>query len=142
MVKGRSKSLWAHRLRVVTVGWLAMLILTGGPWAMLQALAWSRMLVVYSQDSSPYQAIIKTFDGRNPCRMCKSISEARAEKQRKDPTHASNINVESFWVATVPMWEWTNPVAPSSLRSLDDWVGEGIFHAPPVPPPRTLNAVS
>lgn len=64
---------------------LAMFSVMGGHWAILQVVAWSKMIVAYSQDTrSVTSGIQRTFSGEFPCEMCKSIAEAR-KKQDKEP---------------------------------------------------------
>lgn len=63
----------------------ALFLTMGGHWALLQSLAWSRMLVDYSRDSSLSSAIAKTFDGQHPCPMCKEVEKGRAEDEKQAP---------------------------------------------------------
>ncbi|MCX7915954.1 MAG: hypothetical protein N3A53_06585 [Verrucomicrobiae bacterium] len=133
---------WIRVARTVLLWELVLLLLTGGPWAMLQAIAWGKMLFDYSRSSDVAQAIIKTFNGRNPCRMCKSIAEARSQEQRKDHSGSIYVGPESFWVAIVPATGLANPARPEGIFFFGDLFAEGISHAPLVPPPRLSFVVS
>ncbi|MDW8344078.1 MAG: hypothetical protein RMM51_06265 [Verrucomicrobiae bacterium] len=142
MRASRYQPTWIRVARTVLVWELVLLLLTGGPWAMLQAIAWGKMLFDYSRSSDVAQAIIKTFNGRNPCRMCQSIAQARAEEQRKDPSRTIPVGSESFWVAIMPSTGFASLSTPRPTYFIREFPMEGISHAPPVPPPRRPNVVS
>lgn len=66
--------------------WLVVLALTislGGHWALLQSLAWAGMLASYSREASFTEAVGKTFDGKNPCGLCKEIQKHRGEEDKQ-----------------------------------------------------------
>ena len=65
--------------KCVTV-WTLVLTL-GLHWALFQAVAWTGMLIAYSSDASFEEAVVKTFDGRHPCSLCKVIRKGRAEEK-------------------------------------------------------------
>lgn len=46
---------------------------------LLQIVAWSGMLVTYSQEAPLGEAIRQTFDGEHPCPLCLAIREALTE---------------------------------------------------------------
>jgi hypothetical protein len=52
-------------LRII-VAVLGCLHLCGGHYGVVQALAWSKMLVDYSQRDGLVEGAIKTFDGKHP----------------------------------------------------------------------------
>jgi hypothetical protein len=54
----------------------ALFVETGGHWLVLQSVAWTGMLLEYSQESSFGTAMQKTFDGEHPCDLCKTIQGA------------------------------------------------------------------
>ena len=118
-----------------------MLHLGGGHWGVLQAVAWMKMLVEYSQAEGIRTGFTKTFDGEHPCEMCKSISKGReSEKQGpvtpirleglklKDllPTDEIRIHRRNLVLATPPAF-WPAQVLPAQ------WTP-----CPEAPPPRTL----
>jgi hypothetical protein len=119
----------------------AVLHLGGGHWGVLQAVAWMKMLVEYSQAEGIRTGFSKTFDGEHPCEMCKSISKGReSEKQTpfaplrmdglklKDllPTDEIRIHRRDLALAT-PTAFWPAQVLPAQ------WTP-----SPEAPPPRTL----
>lgn len=67
-------------MRVVrcTVAVVLLALLLGAQWTLLQAVAWTRMLVTYSHDHSWSEAVQMTFDGRHPCDLCHFIRAARS----------------------------------------------------------------
>lgn len=71
----------------------ALLHLGGGHWGVLQAIAWTKMLVEYSQADGLREGVVKTFDGAHPCEMCESISKGR-ESEKRDPL--APIRAENF----------------------------------------------
>jgi hypothetical protein len=77
---------------------LALFALTGGHWAVLQAIAWSQMLRDYSRNAPITEAIAKTFSGHSPCGMCTKISEERQKEERTPATAKSDKKAEIFLV--------------------------------------------
>jgi hypothetical protein len=71
--------------------------MAGGHWGALQTVAWAGMLWNYTQaDGSLLSGVKKTFDGTNPCTMCKSIESAK-EKERAEPlVVVSAKKIEAF----------------------------------------------
>jgi len=47
---------------------LALFLVIGGPWAVLQTVAWTKMMVDYSRGASLTEAVTKTFDGEQSLR--------------------------------------------------------------------------
>lgn len=63
---------------------LAIFLMIGGEWTLLQAIAYGRMIYTYSSASSLPLAIEKTFSGRHPCSLCKKISMERKKTTKHD----------------------------------------------------------
>lgn len=115
---------------------LALLGATGGHWAVLQTIAWADMLATNLQTESVSTAITKTFDGKNPCKMCKEISTGKqAEKKSELPLQIKKME----FVVERPTFVFGAPqafrLAPVLLSELD-----GLSQQPSVPPPRSLAA--
>jgi hypothetical protein len=110
-----------------------ILALTEGHWAVLQAVAWTRMLVVYSRDASLSTALEQTFDGKHPCAMCKLIESARQSANGQELQEPS-VKRDSMFCETYASLRFDAsgfrfPVdGPSTYPSRTD--------PPPVPPPR------
>jgi hypothetical protein len=66
---------------------LALCHLTGGHWGILQGVAWAKMLADYSSESGWVEGARKTFDGKHPCDLCRSI--AASKEQESDPSRES-----------------------------------------------------
>ena len=56
----------------------------GAHWAILQSVAWTGMVISYSQHGSLRDAFRNTFDGKHPCSMCKAIKCCRRSEQNND----------------------------------------------------------
>ena len=75
---------------------LALLAATGGHWTMLQTVAWMNMLANNLRTESIAAALTKTFDGKNPCAMCKQITAGKkTEKKTAFPTLAKKLEFYS-----------------------------------------------
>ena len=59
--------------RIAIVAALACSI--GLHWGFLQSAAWVGMVIHYSQDAPLKEALVKTFDGKHPCALCKEIAK-------------------------------------------------------------------
>jgi hypothetical protein len=69
--------------RILTL--IALLQICGGHWGVLQTVAWTKMVAGYLQEQSSLpEALEKTFNGRNPCSLCKAVSEGRSEEKQQD----------------------------------------------------------
>ncbi len=114
---------------------LALAFSIGLHWAFFQAIAWGGMVISYSQYAPLTEAVVKTFDGRHPCELCKNIQkEKRAEKNANYKVEASKIKFHFpriFYVFTIPPLYWEVGAGGRT--------GELLNHAPPVPPPRELS---
>lgn len=67
-------------MATVMIG-LALFLTTGGHLAILQGIAWTKMVRAFSRTDSLGEAIEKTLNGQHPCSLCKKITEAGAEKK-------------------------------------------------------------
>ena len=115
---------------------LALACSIGLHWALCQAFAWANMVATYSRDTSLTAAIVKTFDGRHPCPLCKQISKSKQAEKKTDSTLDLKKQefpyAAAFFVFDPPSfyWETRDPAN----------ISPGLPHAPPVPPPRSLIA--
>ncbi len=112
-----------------------MFVVLGGHWAILQAVAWSQMVVSYSRDAQSLSVgLEKTFNGKYPCGMCRGIAEAKQREAQNSPIFKAEKKIEVF-VAQPRMairepaaWQFSYPVmADSRFTSRSD--------QPPVPVP-------
>lgn len=122
-------------MRAKVAQWLiafALIIAVGGHWAVLQSVAWFGMVVSYSQDVPLSLALEKTFDGKNPCTLCKAVNEGKKSERE----HAS-VNVETkLELCLVPCAMLLEAPAPLVLLPGEAESANARFETPPTPPPR------
>lgn len=116
--------------------WLAVLTLTltlGLHWAVLQSVAWAGMTISYSRTVGLNEALVKTFDGHHPCRLCRLVKEGKkAEKHNEAQELATKI--ELFFAATAtPLYS----VQLAPLTSRGNLLPADRNDTPPLPPPRS-----
>jgi hypothetical protein len=56
----------------------------GVQWPLLQSIAWVNMLVSFSARDGIQAAVVKTFDGKHPCKLCHFVSEGKQTEKKKD----------------------------------------------------------
>jgi len=113
---------------------VALLTASGGHWIVLQSVAWGTMIVDYSRTSRFCEAVSKTFDGKHPCALCKSIEKTRnSENKSGVPMVIGKLDV--FWqrgagvsLPRLSHWEYPPFRGASELRT----------HSPLLQPPRAL----
>jgi hypothetical protein len=103
-------------------------------WGFLQSMAWMGMVVNYSREGGVAEALVKTFDGKHPCALCKAIAKAqKAERKAEFPTAAKKFEFlysEVLFVFAAPTDGWTAGERPDKPDARG--------HAPPRPPPKIL----
>ncbi len=72
------------RISGMLLSCVAFFALAGGHWAVLQMIAWSKMVRDYSKSVPIAEAIVRTFSGEYPCGMCTRIRTER-QKEEKAP---------------------------------------------------------
>lgn len=78
---------------------IALVLSTGGHWALLQVCAWTGMVVSYSQSATISEAISMTFDGEHPCKLCKVVKQGRKAEQEKPATLKVETKFDLFFDA-------------------------------------------
>jgi hypothetical protein len=115
--------------------WLVVLALvstTGGHWFLLQSIAWVTMAVNFAQTDPLMVALTKTFDGKHPCKICKSVEQGRGSEQKQTVLKIETklefcLNREPVALPLPPLLkQFTSFDSLPSSRS----------EAPPTPPPR------
>ena len=111
---------------------LALASSIGLHWAFFQAVAWTGMVISYSQDAPLTEAVVKTFDGQHPCKLCKQIAKGkRAERKAEYKIEMGKVKFPFAPIAgifTAPRCFWEVGAGNSAAGS--------VTHSPPVPPPR------
>jgi hypothetical protein len=113
---------------------VALVVTIGGHWAALQTVAWATMFASNLHTESFGQAVVKTFDGKNPCSLCKVVSAGKKAEQKTDlPLLVKKFEFVSHstqFVFASPQDYW--------LRDELIAIGSSHSHAPLLPPPRRL----
>ncbi len=60
----------------------SLVVMVGGHWAILQSVAWVGMAFSFAQTASLDVALKKTFDGKNPCSLCKAVDEGKQSERK------------------------------------------------------------
>lgn len=115
---------------------LALAFSIGAHWAVLQVVAWTGMVISYSQEAPLTEAVAKTFDGKHPCCLCKQI--AKAKHAGKSPEYRFELGklefpraCEESMLLDLPGWSW-------QLRA-GNTAADRVPHDPKVPPPRRMS---
>ncbi|MEO5804129.1 MAG: hypothetical protein ABIR24_11430 [Verrucomicrobiota bacterium] len=120
---------------VCSAKWLivaALVISLGGHWAILQVAAWANMAVSFSKKDSLAVALGKTFDGKNPCKLCQLVSAGKKAEQKSE-SKLDTKKLDSFLAAKFhfffpPLKQF--PISPvASLQSRSE--------VPLSPPPKS-----
>lgn len=82
MMQTSSHSLPGKVIRWIILGMMCLSL--GLHWAVIQGVAWTTMLVGYSQSDGLIQAVAKTFDGQHPCPLCEAVEEGSRNTGGKD----------------------------------------------------------
>lgn len=103
-------------------------------WTLLQTVAWTGMVISYSQRAPLREAISKTFDGKHPCALCKAIQKGRAAEQKRDSqqlTPSVKLDAAVVWQGTDFIFAAGREKTPSSDTNFSPRQ-----EAPPKPRPR------
>jgi hypothetical protein len=114
---------------------LAVLMASGGHWAVLQSIAWAQMLVKYSRDASLSEAVTKTFDGKHPCKMCLKIQECRKQEKRQPPL-VKWEKLPEFLLDLRPVAVPAPALRDADFAAFLSNPHSDLVMAPPKPPPR------
>ncbi|MEI9960299.1 MAG: hypothetical protein WDM76_03960 [Limisphaerales bacterium] len=108
---------------------VALLAATGGHWAALQTVAWTTMLAENLHSGSVSDALVKTFDGRHPCPLCKAITAGK-ESEKK-----SEFTPQLKKLEYPPAPEKVVLIAPAEFQILPtiQFSAEALTHQPPTP---------
>src|SRR5471030_2084772 len=107
---------------------VALLAATGGHWAALQTVAWTTMLADNLESDSVSGALVKTFDGKHPCPICKAIAAGKqSEKKTEFTPELKNLEFP-------PAPEKLALFAPTrfELLPMTNTSAEAFAHQPPV----------
>jgi len=111
---------------------LAAVQILGGHWAVLQTVAWGKMLVDYAQRESLTVAVAKTFDGAHPCSLCHTVTAGR-EQEKKQESATTIVKLDAVLAPAVqlpPRSEAPRAFFPVALQQCE------MAYSPLTPPPR------
>ncbi|MBI5802958.1 MAG: hypothetical protein HZA92_19830 [Verrucomicrobia bacterium] len=111
---------------------LAVALSVGLHWVLLQSVAWTGMFVTFAQQTTLSAAFTKTFNGKNPCRICKLVREGQQSEKARDSI-LPLVKIESLQCATALV---LTPPAPFSPPTSPDQAASPRAESPPSPPPR------
>ena len=111
---------------------ITLIFVVGVHWIILQSVAWTGMVFVYSRTAPLREALAKTFDGQHPCTLCKAVQEGKKSEQ-KLPTNQVTTKLDFFCNPELLAIELPPPFSqPDSFSKHVPTRTE----APPSPPPR------
>jgi len=111
---------------------LALVVSTGAHWLALQSVAWATMAVRFSQTDTVAVALEKTFNGQNPCDLCKAVAEGQ-KNERKEAVLKLDVKLELLLQAS-PIVVLRPPAAVQTPTPVPTFFAR--TEAPPTPPPR------
>lgn len=113
---------------------VALICAIGGHWFVLQSVAWANMLAANVSSGTVGEAIVKTFDGKHPCCLCKQIAQSRqSEKKAEWQSDLKKFEFSSqsaVFVFSAPVHFY--------LQSEQSTAASMLAETPPVPPPRSF----
>jgi hypothetical protein len=113
-----------------------MLVLSLGlHWALLQTIAWTGMLIIYSRDGSFQDALVKSFDGQHPCALCKMVQTGREEERTQEQQVKPGFKLDPgvIWQPVEYAFFFSQRAFP-----LCNFIGLSRADQPPKPRPRGL----
>lgn len=117
---------------------LAILGATNGHWAVLQTVAWTRMISDFSRTAPLETAITKTFSGQHPCSMCVQIEQGK-DAERADgrdvPLQKVSLKIDFFLTPAEVFLAAIQLPAPGVPANVSASTRPQL---PSVPPPRSF----
>jgi hypothetical protein len=111
----------------------SLVVMVGGHWAILQSLAWVGMAFSFAQTVPLDVALKKTFDGKNPCGLCKAV-DAGKQSERKTGLLKLETKLDLCLAPCALLLDAPLPVAVAPGAS-EMALPRG--ESPPTPPPRS-----
>jgi hypothetical protein len=110
---------------------VALVIVLGGHWALLQTVAWTTMLADNLQANSFQDAFAKTFDGKYPCPLCRAIAAGKQSEKKSAIAPIQKLEFPLCKETIVLIAPATLEIFPSVNSTL-----KSVLQKPPTPPPR------
>jgi len=114
----------------------ALLYGSGAHWLLVQGAAWAGMVAARAGRNTVAEALITTFDGRHPCRVCLLVKRgADADSAPRSARPAPTVDFAfAAAPAVLPAAEAARPSPDASLNFAS------APRVPPSPPPNILRA--
>ncbi len=117
---------------------LALALLLGLHWTLLQTFAWTRMFVEFSRVESFASALSMTFDGQHRCSLCRAVQNGRDADRSRPPARATErFPFECDLPSGGPSLDHPRPHGPAPRPSEH---AASRRDPPPRPRPRSLPA--
>lgn len=95
---------WLQRSVILLLGVSVL-----SPWVVLKTLAWTGMVVAYSQEVGFAEGWDRTFSGEYPCPLCRALAEQQAA-ETEEPVTAPLPEPKLFLALWgTPVWQASNP---------------------------------
>ncbi len=120
----------------IPLAFLALFLVAGGHWAVLQSVAWGRMVVEYSQKAGLQRGIGETFDGDHPCPLCLQVEKGKQEERQAPAAVVPAKKGDPFLCAAAATL--FRPPGRSFSWPRREFGGASRSDRPPVPPPPSL----
>ncbi len=92
------------------------------------------MVVNYSQSLPLQEALVKTFDGKHPCKLCKAVQAGKSAEKKPD---VQKVKTKlDFCLYSKQVVVLSAPHAPFQMTSIGLVAARA--ESPPTPPPRSL----
>jgi hypothetical protein len=116
---------------------VAWLFANGAVWDVVQVVAWARMFHSYVQTDSAAAALARTFDGAQPCELCRISQKARDTEREQLPRDAAlGGGMEKLLMIADSAPALVVPPVAVDWPGVTPDVGLTRTDAVPVPPPR------
>ncbi|WP_424314072.1 hypothetical protein [Haloferula sp.] len=120
---------------------LGCIHLLGGPYGVLQVIAWTGMIVSYSQTEGISKGLAQTFDGEHPCSLCVAIVDAKKDDNDKQPLSGApdKLSLKELTLpAQITLREPRSSEPPARPYLEPSANRMKLLVAPPIPPPRSF----
>ena len=71
---------------------IALCFAIGLHWCALQSIAWTTMVIEYSNDAPVTEALAKAFDGQHPCSLCHAVQTGKKSEQKNNVRTITKID--------------------------------------------------
>ena len=80
---------------------LGLVLSIGLHWPLLQSVAWLNMIVSFSKEQGFQQAVVTTFSGKRPCKLCQLVRDGQ-KAEKKQTKEITSKKFDLFAVTTAP----------------------------------------